>query len=71
MFGYAPPVVGKDGEVDWGGLRALFEGGDGGFEELFVEVGELVFGVGGEVAGWGLGWVVGEVAGVVLVWWGS
>jgi len=70
VFGDAAAVVGKDGEVDGGGLRALFEGGDGGFEEGFVEVGELVFGVGGEVGG-GLGWVVGEVAWVVLVWLGS
>lgn len=62
VFVDAPAVFGQDGEVDGGGLRAFFERGDGGFEQGFVQVGELVFGVGWEVVG-GLVGVFAEVAG--------
>lgn len=51
VFVDAPPVFGQDGEVDGDGLRAFFERGDGAFEEGFVQVGELVFGVSWEVVG--------------------
>ena len=59
----AAAVFGEDGEVDGLGLRAFFQEGDFGFERVFGEVEEFVFGVLGEFLG-GHGGVAAEVAGL-------
>lgn len=51
VFFDAAAVFGEDGKLDGDVLVFFFERGDGGFEGGFVDVGEFVFGVGGEGVG--------------------